>query len=195
MGKDYPEDAGRGVRLMKPGLFLPQIRDSVFGFAGVLTGVGALVLLLACVNLASDSQCASRSRLVRRLLTESISHLPCGRRRRRPALWRKSAASSQLENTLEHKFRWSGERHIGESVALFLEAHLQFITAFDQNGDGRPGAFHRSENQSTCDYARATRQRFAFDSALVGADRNPVITTVLQEVHVRPARSELGVMP
>ncbi len=111
-------------------------------------------------------------------------HLPCsaaegdgrfskGRRKRLilldlficVGLWRKSAASSQLDDTLEHKLRRSGERHIGESVALFLEAHLQFITAFDQNGDGRLGAFHHSENQSTCDHTRAARQRFVLNAA------------------------------
>ena len=52
-GKIIPENAGRGLMLAKPGLFLPEIRNAVFGFAGILTAVGALVLLLACVNLAN----------------------------------------------------------------------------------------------------------------------------------------------
>jgi predicted permease len=53
LGQDYPENAGRGIQLGKPGLFLPEIRNAVFGFAGILTVVGGLVLLLACVNLAN----------------------------------------------------------------------------------------------------------------------------------------------
>ena len=53
LAKDYPENAGRGLVLSKPGLFLPEIRNAVFGFPGILTAVGALVLLLACVNLAN----------------------------------------------------------------------------------------------------------------------------------------------
>ena len=54
LAKEHPdENAGRGVRLESPGLFIPSIRDSVFGFAGVMMAVVALVLLLACVNLAT----------------------------------------------------------------------------------------------------------------------------------------------
>jgi predicted permease len=89
LAREYPEDnVGRGVRLMPPGLFIPEIRNSVIGFAGVLMAVVALVLLLACVNLANLLLAraterrkeiairlaigARRSTIIRQLLVESI---------------------------------------------------------------------------------------------------------------------------
>ncbi|HEV8146709.1 MAG TPA: ABC transporter permease [Bryobacteraceae bacterium] len=89
LAQTYPKDnGGMGVSLSRPGLVGSYLRGAVTGFAAVLMTVAGMVLLIACVNLASmllarsadrrkDTAIrlalgAGRGQLIRQLLTESL---------------------------------------------------------------------------------------------------------------------------
>lgn len=89
LAREYPDDnAGMRIKLSQVGLFGSFLRGAIRTFAAVLMTVAGLVLLIACVNLASlllaratdrrkDTAIrlalgASRAHLIRQLLTESV---------------------------------------------------------------------------------------------------------------------------
>ena len=89
LAREYPNiNEGKRIMLTPPGLIFPTFRTPMIGFTGVLMLTVALVLLIACTNLAGlllaratgrrkeiairVSLGAGRVRLVRQLLTESV---------------------------------------------------------------------------------------------------------------------------
>jgi len=89
LAKEYPNtNEGQAIRIVPPGFIIPDLRNAVVSFAWVLMAAVALVLLIACANLAglllaraTDRRKeiairlalgANRLRLIRQLWTESV---------------------------------------------------------------------------------------------------------------------------
>jgi predicted permease len=89
LAKDFPnENEGLGIQVIPPGFVVPQFRNTMLRVSAALMGLVALVLLIACTNLANLllargaergkeiairlSIGAGRARIVRQLLTESV---------------------------------------------------------------------------------------------------------------------------
>lgn len=89
LSKEYPnENEGFKIQVTPPGFIMPSVRDNMIGVSFALMGLVALVLLIACTNLANLllaraterskeiairlSIGASRARIIRQLLTESV---------------------------------------------------------------------------------------------------------------------------
>lgn len=89
LSKEFPnENEGFKIQITPPGFIMPSVRDNMIGVSFALMGLVALVLLIACTNLANLllaraterskeiairlSIGASRARIIRQLLTESV---------------------------------------------------------------------------------------------------------------------------
>src|SRR5437588_311995 len=96
--------------------------------------------------------------------------------------------SSNVDCSLENKFRRAGECDVMESFLDFLKTDLQFVSAAREDSDRPFAIFTGGEDERAGDYSRPAGERFVFHAAFIGTNGNFVGSEFFNKVHVCAVR-------